>query len=116
MNMNMKSLRDPNRKPTHPGKLLREDILPALKMSQTAFAEHLGVGRVTVSEVLLEKRAVSIDMAFLLAKMLRSTPDFWLRMQLAYDLWEARQRNAAKVAAVQALPRAVISGGQEAAS
>jgi addiction module HigA family antidote len=59
----MKSLRDPKRKPTHPGELLREEVLPALKMTQTEFAKRLGVSRLSVSELLLEKRALSPDMA-----------------------------------------------------
>jgi antitoxin HigA-1 len=49
------SLRDPKRKPTHPGAILREDVLPALRMTQTEFAQRLGVSRLTVSEILHEK-------------------------------------------------------------
>ena len=43
----VKSLRNPNRKPTHPGAILREDVLPALGITQAVFASHLGVGRLT---------------------------------------------------------------------
>lgn len=84
----MKSLRDPKRKPTHPGELLREDVLPALKMSQTELAKRLGVSRLSVSELLLEKRAMSPDMAVRIARFTNTTPDSWLRMQAAVDLWE----------------------------
>ena len=59
----MKSLRDPKRKPTHPGEMLREDVLPALNMTQTELAKRLGVSRLSVAEFLLEKRALSADMA-----------------------------------------------------
>jgi predicted transcriptional regulator len=52
----MRSLRDANRRPTHPGELLREDVLPALGMTQTALAERLSVSRLTVSELLHGKR------------------------------------------------------------
>ncbi|HVO87945.1 MAG TPA: HigA family addiction module antitoxin, partial [Casimicrobiaceae bacterium] len=58
----MASLRDRTRPPTHPGELLREDILPALKMTQTEFAQRLDVSRLTVSELLHEKRSLSPDM------------------------------------------------------
>lgn len=83
----MKSLRDPKRKPTHPGELLREDVLPALKMSQSELAKRLGVSRLSVSELLLEKRAMSPDMAVRIGRLTNTTPDSWLRMQTAIDLW-----------------------------
>ena len=83
----MKKLRDPKRKPTHPGELLREDVLPALKMSQAELAKRLGVSRLSVSELLLEKRALSPDMAVRIGRLTKTTPDSWLRMQTAVDLW-----------------------------
>ena len=84
----MKSLRDPKRKPTHPGELLRMDVLPSLKMSQSELAKRLGVSRLSVSELLLEKRAMSPDMAVRIARLTNTTPDSWLRMQVAVDLWQ----------------------------
>jgi addiction module HigA family antidote len=84
----MKTLRDPKRKPTHPGEILREDVLPALDMTQTELANRLGVSRLTVSELLLEKRALSADMAIRIGKLTRTTPSSWLRMQEALDLFE----------------------------
>ncbi len=90
--MNTQSLRDPKRRPTHPGALLREDVLPALGMSQKEFAKRLGVSRLTVSSVLHEKRAVTADMAMRLGKLLGNGPEVWLRMQQTLDLWELTQR------------------------
>ena len=87
----MKSLRNPNRRPTHPGAILREDVLPALSMTQVELAARLGVSRVSVSELLHEKRALSAEMAMRVATLLRTTPESWLRMQEAVDLWEQRQ-------------------------
>ena len=87
----MLSLRDPNRAPTHPGAVLREDVLPALGMTQTEFAQRLGVSRLSVSELLHERRALSSEMAARLAKLLHTTPDIWLRMQMARALWEFLQ-------------------------
>lgn len=84
----MKSLRDPKRKPTHPGELLREDVLPALKMTQSELANRLGVSRLSVSELLLEKRAMSPDMAVRIGRFTNTTPDSWLRMQATVDLWK----------------------------
>ena len=83
----MKSLRDPKRKPTHPGEVLREDVLPSLEMTQTEFARRLGVSRLSVSELLLEKRALSADMAIRIGRLTNTTPESWLRMQEALDIW-----------------------------
>ena len=88
----MKTLRDPDRKPTHPGAVLRDDVLPALEMTQTEFAERLGVSRLTVSELLLGKRGLSAEMAARIAKLFGSTPESWLRMQEALDLWQVRRK------------------------
>lgn len=82
----------PNRAPTHPGALLREDILPALNMTVTAVAEHLRVTRQQLHRVLAEKSAISPEMALRLGKFCGNGPGLWIRMQEAYDLWHARQR------------------------
>jgi addiction module HigA family antidote len=98
----MKSLRNLSRKPTHPGAMLRKDVLPALAMSQVEFAQRLGVSRLSVSELLLEKRGLSVEMAARLGKLLNTTPESWLRMQEAVDLWEVRQKPE-KLAAIKPL-------------
>ena len=87
-----KSLRDPKRRPTHPGAILREDVLPALGMTQAEFAKRLGVSRLSVSELINEKRAVSPDMAMRLGRLLGNGPEIWLRMQQTLDLWELAKR------------------------
>jgi len=87
-----KTLRNPNRRPTHPGEILREDVLPALGLTQKEFADRLGVSRLTVSEILLEKRGVTPDMAIRLGKLLGNGPEIWLRMQQAVDVWTLEQR------------------------
>jgi len=91
--MATQSLRDPKRRPTHPGALLREDILPALKMTQKDFADWIGVSRLSVSELVNEKRTVTPDMAMRLGKALGNGPQIWLRMQQTFDLWELSQHN-----------------------
>ena len=103
----MKSLRNPQRRPTHPGAVLREDVLPALRMTQTAFAARLGVSRLSVSELLHEKRGLSPEMAARIAKLLRTTPASWLRMQEAVDLWEIEQ-HPERLAGVCPLDRAIV--------
>lgn len=87
----MKSLRNPNRKPTHPGAVLHQDVLPAMGITQARMAEMLGVSRVTLAQLLHEHRALSGDMALRLEKLLGTSAESWLNMQQAVDLWEARQ-------------------------
>lgn len=86
----MKITRDPKRKPTHPGEVLREDVLPALKMTQGDLAKRLGVSRLSVSELLHGKRALSPDMAIRIGRLTKTTSQSWLQMQAAVDLWELR--------------------------
>ena len=90
--MRMKSLRNPIRRPTHPGAVLREDVLPGIEMTQGKLAELLGVSRLTVSQLMHEHRALSPDMARRLERLLGTSAESWLRMQEAVDLWEARQQ------------------------
>ena len=81
--------RNPNRCPTHPGALLREDLLPALHMTKTEIAEAIGISRQHLYDILGEKKPVSPDVAVRLGKAFGDGPDVWLRMQAAYDAWHA---------------------------
>ena len=85
----MKSLRNPNRKPTHPGAVLREDVLPELGWTQVELANRLMVSRQTVSQLLHEEKAVTAEMAIRISSTVGGTPESWLSMQQAVDLWEA---------------------------
>jgi len=97
------SLRNPNRKPTHPGAIFREDVLPALKMTQTELARRLDVSRLTVSELLHEKRSLSPDLAIRLGRLTGTTPESWLRMQEALDLWELNRAKGEEYGRIERL-------------
>jgi addiction module HigA family antidote len=99
----MKSRQRKTRKPTHPGAILREDVLPALAITQTELASRLGVSRLTVSELLLEKRALSPDMAIRLAHLLGTTPESWLNMQQALDIWYLETQGAQEYARIETI-------------
>lgn len=105
----MKSIRYAKRRPTHPGALLREDILPALNMTQTELASLLGVSRLTVSELVNEKRSMSPAMAIKIATLLNTSAESWLLMQQALDLWEVRQTWSAQDA-VKPLSESRLAG------
>lgn len=77
--------------PTHPGELLREEIMPAAKLTQEELADRLGVSRRTINKIVNEKRSVSADMAHRLARLFDTTPEFWLGLQQDVDLWMVRQ-------------------------
>jgi antitoxin HigA-1 len=104
----MKSRRDRRRPPTHPGAILREDVLPALRMSQQEFADRLGVSRVTVNTLLQERRDLSAELAARIAKLLGHTPESWIRMQEALDLWRIAQ-DPSRLAGITPLPREVFA-------
>jgi antitoxin HigA-1 len=89
--------------PPHPGEILREEVIKPLDVSVTEAARRLGVSRVALSRVLNEKAGISTEMAVRLGKALDSDAELWLRMQAAYDLWQAERRlRAAKVEPLKA--------------
>ena len=79
--------------PAHPGEVIRELCLIPLDLTVTAAAKALGVTRKALSDLLNGHSGVSPEMAIRLEKLGWSTADHWLRMQLQYDLWNARKRS-----------------------
>lgn len=88
--------------PVHPGEIIREDILPDLRLSITAAAKALGVSRQMLHDILAERRPLSPLMCLKISRLFGSTPEFWMRMQAAYDLKKVQQdrRLMAKVARI----------------
>jgi len=81
----------PMKNPAHPGRIVRSACLEPLGLSVTEGAEVLGVTRQTLNNVINGKSGISPQMAIRLSKAFGSTPEAWLRMQLAYDLAQARK-------------------------
>jgi addiction module HigA family antidote len=77
--------------PVHPGEILREDVLPTLRLSVTDAAKQLGVSRQTLHRILAERAAVSPEMAVRLGKFCGNGPGLWLRLQQTHDLWHAER-------------------------
>lgn len=80
--------------PPHPGGIVKRQCIEPLGLSVTRAAEGLGVTRQALSDLVNEKAGVSTDMAIRLSKAFGSTPETWLAMQTAWDLWQARDRAA----------------------
>ena len=91
---------DPDRAPIHPGELLREDVLSALKKPVAEAARELNVSRQTLHAILAETAAVTPGMALRLGKYCGNGPDLWLNMQKAYDLWHAQRELAEEIAGI----------------
>lgn len=83
--------------PPHPGGIVRRQCLKPLGLTVTAAAKGLGVTRQALSDLLNQRAGVSVDMAVRLSKAFGSSPETWLSLQMAYDLWQARTRAASIV-------------------
>lgn len=81
----------PMKNPQHPGETIRELCLNPLKLSVTDAADALGISRVSLSELLNGKNGLSPEMAYRLSKAFGSTPEFWLRLQMNYDLAQMKK-------------------------
>lgn len=82
-----------DRIPTHPGAVLREDVLPNLKgITKGEFAKMLGVSRQTLYLLLAERTGVSAEVALRLGRLLGNGAQFWMDMQTQFDLWQAQDK------------------------
>lgn len=97
----------PMKNPPHPGEIIRELCIEPLELNVKQAAEALGVTRPTLSKVLNGKASISPEMAIRLSKTFGSTPAFWLRLQLNYDLTQIEQE-AKKITVNQVMVPAPI--------
>jgi len=75
---------------SHPGRILLEELLEPLGLSQYRLAKDIGVPARRINEIVHEKRAVTADTALRLARYFNMSPDFWLNLQTRYDLEKAK--------------------------
>jgi addiction module HigA family antidote len=78
--------------PTHPGALLREDVIPATGRTRAEIASLLGISRQHLYDILRERKPVSPPVAVRLGKLFGDGAGAWTRMQAAYDTWQAEQK------------------------
>ena len=107
-------------RPTHPGELLREDVLPALGLDKNSAARELDVTPEELGELLSGRLSVDAEWALRLGQFCGNGPSLWMNMQAAMDLWEAQNRLGDKLAAItrhqatitiKVIPRRSFSAG-----
>ena len=76
----------PMHNPPHPGEIVKYECLEPLGLTVTRAAQGLGISRQALSELINERSGISVDMAIRLSQAFGSSPETWLRMQMAYDL------------------------------
>ncbi len=79
------------RAPTHPGEILREDVLPELELSVSEAARRLGVSRQQLHRILGCTHPITVEMALRIGRLAGNGPGLWLRMQQNHDLWHAER-------------------------
>jgi addiction module HigA family antidote len=95
--MNIPRKPDERGVPIHPGEFLREDFLAPLGLSANALALALRVPVTRISEIVRERRGITADTALRLARYFGTTPDFWMKMQMSYDLALAHRESMARI-------------------
>lgn len=92
-------IRRMKRSPTHPGEMLLEEFLKPMGLSQAEAARTMRISSNRLNELIRRKRGVTADTALRLARLLETSPEFWLNLQTSWDLWHAyraeRRRGAA---------------------
>ncbi|MBK6291156.1 MAG: HigA family addiction module antidote protein [Ignavibacteria bacterium] len=81
-----------NRRPTHPGEVLLEEFLIPMSMTQVELAAQLGVPVQRINTIINGKRSVSAETAILLAGVFKTSPHFWMNLQISFDLYDAQLR------------------------
>jgi addiction module HigA family antidote len=84
-------------RPIHPGEILREEFLAPLNMSPHALALELKVPAPRINDIVRERRAISPDTALRLARYFGNTPQFWMNLQISYDLKRVELENGPRI-------------------
>lgn len=90
--------------PLHPGEMLREDFMKPLGLSANALAIALRVPVTRISEILRERRGITADTALRLARYFNMSPEFWMRLQMDYDLESAAAVRSAITSEIRPRP------------
>lgn len=83
-----------HRVPTHPGEMLKAEFLEPMSITQATLAQEIGVPYQRINEIINGRRGITPRTALRLAKFFQMSPDFWLNLQLRWDLYHAQQKEA----------------------
>ncbi|MCD6344764.1 MAG: HigA family addiction module antidote protein [Anaerolineae bacterium] len=100
-----------HREPTHPGEMLLKEYLIPMKLTQRELAEAIRVPYQRVNELVNGRRGVTPSTALRLAKFFGISADFWMNLQLRWDLYHARQKEAQYLEMIQPYAASAVSAG-----
>ncbi len=92
-----------NRPPTSAGEMLREEFLEPIGLTQQQLADGIGVSYQRINELVNDKRGITTSTALRLAKYFNTSPDFWLNLQRANDIYRVLQKEADEINVIQPL-------------
>ncbi|MCL1798730.1 MAG: HigA family addiction module antitoxin [Eggerthellaceae bacterium] len=91
------------RRPTHPGEMLREEYMPDYSLTVRELARRIGVSRQSVNELIRERRGLSTEMAVRLARLFGDSPQSWLNLQRNVDLWDAENNLRSELECIESI-------------
>ncbi|MFQ5534565.1 MAG: HigA family addiction module antitoxin [Sphingomonadales bacterium] len=98
-----------SRKPTHPGEILKKDILPQMGLRASQLAQIIGVSRQHLHRLLNGTSSITPETAVKLGSLFGNHAKFWLNLQDKYDIWEAEQKLHAKLTDIAAVRAQILA-------
>lgn len=98
-----------NRQPTHPGKMLREEFLIPMNLTQKELADSIQVSYQRINEIVSGKRGITPSTALRLAKYFGMSADFWLNLQIKFDLYLAQKKEKPVLKRIRQMSNPTIS-------
>lgn len=98
------------RRPTPPSEFIRDEILSAYALTQDQLAKRLGVSRLTINELVNDRRSITPDMALRFSRLTGQSPEYWLNLQIRLDLWEAAQNSKRALEEIEPLKESDLTG------
>lgn len=100
-----------DRVPTHPGEMLQEEFLIPAGLTQRELAKAIHVPYQRINEIINERRGITPSTALRLAKFFGMSPDFWMNVQLRWDLYYAEQSESRDLDSIHPYKEPAVSGG-----